>query len=167
MVSCARSSAGTGASGGRSLSSARMNSTAATSWPDTFATAEPTSPSAGTPPRPYTSTGQAIADSPLPSSTMRIGRAVSCTPRIQPLPASVTSTSGAPGRAIRSQLSAASDTGPGPPASALATGPATSSPTSSSTAPTPSASQVDCTPSPTASARRPAPCSRAARAVVP
>jgi len=91
---------------------------------------------------------------------------VSCTPRIHPLPASVTSSSGAPINATRSQLTAPSAIAP-PLPSASATGRATSCPTASSTAPTASASHVACTPSATASARRPEPYRRAVRAVVP
>lgn len=91
---------------------------------------------------------------------------MSCTPRIQPFPAIVIRISGAPSRAILSQLAAASATRPSP-VRRWATGVASSCPATVITSPATAASQVACTPSATASARRPAPCSRAARAVVP
>ncbi len=152
ILSWARITAGSGRNGTRSLARAWKKNPAEIVWATTFATAEPLSPQ----PAPCTSRGHRTAEIPLPTSTYRSGRKVSCTPRIQPLPAIVTRMSGAPNNAIRNQPTAASATSPGP-ARALAIGTASSWPTTTRTAPTASASQVACTPSATASARRPAP----------
>ena len=165
-TSCARIFPGSGrtetAPVRRSVASALRNSPAESTWPSTLATAEPLRPQ----PAPCTSTGHTTADTPLPTSTYRSGRTVSCTPRSQPFPAKVTSISGMPSEAIRSHPCACAASSP-PPASTRVTGAAASCTRASSTSPRPPASQVACTPSTTASERRPAPCSRAARAVVP
>jgi hypothetical protein len=145
-----------------SFTSAAKNSTAEMTCATTFAIAEPSRPS----PAPYTRTGHSTAEIALPASTYRNGFAVSCTPRIQPLPAMVTRISGAPNSAIRSQDTAATAIS-SLPERTRAIGQASSCPATSTKSPTNSASHVACTPSRTASARRPAPCRRAVREVVP
>ncbi len=91
---------------------------------------------------------------------------MSCTPRIQPLPAAEIRIAGTPTIAIRTHGKAA------PVISLRAantdtSGTATIWTTTTISVPKPSASQVACTPSPTADARSPAPKKRAERAVVP
>ena len=91
---------------------------------------------------------------------------MSCTPRIQPLPAAEIRIAGTPTIAMRIHGIAASAMSP-PAASADTSGTATTWTTTMISAPKPIASQVACTPSPTADARLPAPKKRAERAVVP
>ena len=102
-TACARITARSGRRPAPVRRSARTNSPAPTTWAPTFAIAEPVSPS----PAGYTSSGQATADSPLATSTMTTGSRVRCTPRIQPLPASTSSTPGRPRTAMRNHDSAA------------------------------------------------------------
>ena len=92
---------------------------------------------------------------------------MSCTPRIQPLPAIEIMIAGAARMAILNQDSAAPATSCPGPAIAETTGPAASSTATMANSPKPSDSQVACTPSPTAAGRSPPPYSRADRAVVP
>ena len=91
---------------------------------------------------------------------------MSCTPRIQPLPASEIRIAGAPKIAILTHGSAASAISP-PSAISRSSGTAATSTATAMTVPIPMPSQVACTPSPTADPRSPAPKNRAARAVVP
>ena len=91
---------------------------------------------------------------------------MSCTPRIQPLPAREIRIAGAPKIAIRTHGSAASAIWP-PSAISRNSGTAAASIASTMSIPSPMPSQVACTPSPTADPRSPAPKNRAARAVVP
>ncbi len=99
----------------RSTTSAPTNRADPTTWPATFAHAEPTMP----PSSANTKSGHRTADTALPISTNHSGRRVSCTPRIQPLPASVISTSGAPNSATRSHDSAATAISPPLPSAAV------------------------------------------------
>jgi hypothetical protein len=69
ITTWARSTAGRGASGTRSVSSARQNSAAASHCPTTLATADPASPRRGAPAQPYTSTGQSTAATAKPTTT--------------------------------------------------------------------------------------------------
>ena len=84
---------------------------------------------------------------------------VSCTPRIQPLPAAEIRMAGTPKIAMRTHGSAASAMSPPDfvPAIADTSGTAASCTAATIVTPMASASQVACTPSPTAAARFPAP----------
>ncbi len=91
-----------------------------------------------------------------PVTTYRNGRTVSCTPRIQPLPASDISIAGAAITAIRSHVSA-SPAMSSFEAIADTMGTAAACTTTTNSTPRASASHVACTPSRTAAARSPAP----------
>ena len=91
---------------------------------------------------------------------------MSCTPRIQPLPAAETRIAGTPTIAMRTHGNAVAAMSP-PAANAETNGTAAASTTTTISVPRPRASQVACTPSPTADVRLPAPKNLAERAVVP
>jgi hypothetical protein len=91
---------------------------------------------------------------------------VSCTPRIQPLPASDISIAGAAMTALRNHGSACSAMS-ALDAIADTIGTAAACTTTMNSTPSASASQVACTPSRTADTLSPAPKRRAERAVVP
>ena len=84
---------------------------------------------------------------------------VSCTPRIQPLPAAEIRIAGTPRIAMRSQgIAAAAMLAPDPvPAITETSGTAANMHHGDDRKPRPIASQVACTPSPTAAARSPTP----------
>ncbi len=84
---------------------------------------------------------------------------VSCTPRIQPLPAADIRIAGTPRIAMRTHgIAASAMLAPDlVPAITDTTGTAATCTTATMATPRPTASQVACTPSPTAAARSPAP----------
>ena len=82
-----------------------------------------------------------MADSTFANTTIKTGVRVSCTPRIQPLPASTSRMPGNPRMAIRSQDTAAAATASSLPTINRINGSAISSPTPIRTTPIISASQ--------------------------
>ena len=140
--------------------STTRNSAAVMLMPRRLATAEPTSP------KRLTSSGSATAPGTSPHSVSRNGSRVFCTPRIQPLPAMITSVSGTANALTRIHVAASAPVSAWPD-SAVAIGSAKTPTMSASTVPTAKATHVACTPSATASSRRPAPKKRELRAVVP